>query len=304
MLGLDNAATPIGLKAIKLLQDLNPSKDTASNAQIMFLVLNTSGLTIIPVSIIGYRAMADGATDPTIVFLPILFATFFATLTGLILVAIKQKINLFDRVIFAYIGGLSFLIFGLLAWCIYSPDSVNFISSFVGNFILLITITGFVIYGFVKKINVYESFVEGAKSGFDIALSILPYVIAILAAVSLFRTSGAMQSLFSGIEYVLVFVGVNSLEFIDSLPVAFMKPFSGPAARALMLEIFQTNGVESFVGRLASTFQGCSDTTFYILAVYFGSVKIKKIRYAASVGLIADFVGIVSSIFLAYIFYT
>ena len=174
----------------------------------------------------------------------------------------------------------------------------------MGNFILLTTITGFVIYGFVKKINVYESFVEGAKSGFDIALSILPYVIAILAAVSLFRTSGAMQSLFSGIEYVLVFVGVNSLEFIDSLPVAFMKPFSGPAARALMLEIFQTNGVESFVGRLASTFQGCSDTTFYILAVYFGSVKIKKIRYAASVGLIADFVGIVSSIFLAYIFYT
>jgi len=303
MLGLDNAATPIGLKAIKLLQDINPSKDTASNAQIMFLVLNTSGLTIIPVSIIGYRAMADGATDPTIVFLPILFATFCATLTGLILVSIKQKINLFDPVIFAFVGGISVVIFGLLAWCLYSPESIDFISSFVGNFILLITITSFVIYGFAKKINVYESFIKGAKNGFDVALSILPYVIAILAAVSLFRSSGAMQMLFSGIEYILVFAGVTSLEFIESLPVAFMKPFSGPAARALMLEIFQTNGVESFVGRLASTFQGCSDTTFYILAVYFGSVKIKKIRYAASVGLIADFVGIIASILLAYIFY-
>ncbi len=302
MLGLDNAATPIGLKAMKFLQELNPSKDTASNAQIMFLVLNTSGLTIIPVSIIAYRS-SSGSVNPTDVFMPILFATYCSTITGLILVSIKQKLNLFNPVVFAYIGGMSALIFGLLTWCIYHPQSITTVSDFVGNFVLFGTIVSFIVLGAIRKVNIYESFVEGAKGGFEIAIGILPFVIAILAAVSVFRSSGAMQALFDGIGYVLTAMGVTSLAFIDALPVAFMKPFSGPGARAMMLEVFQSKGVDSFAGKLASTFQGCTDTTFYILAVYFGSVGITRIRYAAQLGLAADFVGIMASIFLAYLFY-
>lgn len=302
MLGLDNAATPIGLKAMKFLQELNPKKDTASNAQIMFLVLNTSGLTIIPVSIIAYRS-SGGSVNPTDVFMPILFATYCSTITGLILVSIKQKLNLFNPVVFAYIGGMSLLIFGLLTWCIYHPDTITVVSDFVGNFVLFGTIVSFIVLGAIRKVNIYESFVEGAKGGFEIAIGILPFVIAILAAVSVFRSSGAMQALFDGIGYVLTALGVSSLAFIDALPVAFMKPFSGPGARAMMLEVFQSKGVDSFAGKLASTFQGCTDTTFYILAVYFGSVGITKIRYAAKFGLVADFVGIIASIFLAYLFY-
>lgn len=302
MLGLDNAATPIGLKAMKFLQELNPSKDTASNAQIMFLVLNTSGLTIIPVSIIAYRS-SSGSANPTDVFMPILFATYCSTITGLILVSIKQKLNLFNPVVFAYIGGMSALIFGLLTWCIYHPESITTVSDFVGNFVLFGTIVSFIVLGAIRKVNIYESFVEGAKGGFEIAIGILPFVIAILAAVSVFRSSGAMQALFDGIGYILTAIGVTSLAFIDALPVAFMKPFSGPGARAMMLEVFQSKGVDSFAGKLASTFQGCTDTTFYILAVYFGSVGITRIRYAAKLGLAADFVGIMASIFLAYLFY-
>lgn len=302
MLGLDNAATPIGLKAMKFLQELNPKKDTASNAQIMFLVLNTSGLTIIPVSIIAYRS-SGGSVNPTDVFMPILFATYCSTITGLILVSIKQKLNLFNPVVFAYIGGMSALIFGLLTWCIYHPEAITSVSDFVGNFVLFGTIVSFIVLGAVRKVNIYESFVEGAKGGFEIAIGILPFVIAILAAVSVFRSSGAMQALFDGIGYVLTALGVSSLAFIDALPVAFMKPFSGPGARAMMLEVFQSKGVDSFAGKLASTFQGCTDTTFYILAVYFGSVGITRIRYAAKFGLAADFVGIMASIFLAYLFY-
>ena len=302
MLGLDNAATPIGLKAMKFLQELNPSKDTASNAQIMFLVLNTSGLTIIPVSIIAYRS-SSGSVNPTDVFMPILFATYCSTITGLILVSIKQKLNLFNPVVFAYIGGMSALILGLLTWCIYHPQSITTVSDFVGNFVLFGTIVSFIVLGAIRKVNIYESFVEGAKGGFEIAIGILPFVIAILAAVSVFRSSGAMQALFDGIGYVLTAMGVTSLAFIDALPVAFMKPFSGPGARAMMLEVFQSKGVDSFAGKLASTFQGCTDTTFYILAVYFGSVGITRIRYAAKLGLAADFVGIMASIFLAYLFY-
>ncbi len=302
MLGLDNAATPIGLKAMKFLQELNPKKDTASNAQIMFLVLNTSGLTIIPVSIIAYRS-SGGSVNPTDVFMPILFATYCSTITGLILVSIKQKLNLFNPVVFAYIGGMSALIFGLLTWCIYHPEAITTVSDFVGNFVLFGTIVSFIVLGAIRKVNIYESFVEGAKGGFEIAIGILPFVIAILAAVSVFRSSGAMQALFDGIGYVLTALGVSSLAFIDALPVAFMKPFSGPGARAMMLEVFQSKGVDSFAGKLASTFQGCTDTTFYILAVYFGSVGITRIRYAAKFGLAADFVGIMASIFLAYLFY-
>jgi spore maturation protein SpmB len=233
----------------------------------------------------------------------ILFATYCSTITGLILVSIKQKLNLFNPVVFAYIGGMSALIFGLLTWCIYHPESITTVSDFVGNFVLFGTIVSFIVLGAIRKVNIYESFVEGAKGGFEIAIGILPFVIAILAAVSVFRSSGAMQALFDGIGFTLTSIGVTSLAFIDALPVAFMKPFSGPGARAMMLEVFQSKGVDSFAGKLASTFQGCTDTTFYILAVYFGSVGITKIRYAAKMGLMADFVGIMASIFLAYLFY-
>ena len=302
MLGLDNAATPIGLKAMKFLQELNPSKDTASNAQIMFLVLNTSGLTIIPVSIIAYRS-SSGSVNPTDVFMPILFATYCSTITGLILVSIKQKLNLFNPVVFAYIGGMSALIFGLLTWCIYHPESITTVSDFVGNFVLFGTIVSFIVLGAIRKVNIYESFVEGAKGGFEIAIGILPFVIAILAAVSVFRSSGAMQALFDGIGYVLTALGVTSLAFIDALPVAFMKPFSGPGARAMMLEVFQSKGVDSFAGKLASTLQGCTDTTFYILAVYFGSVKVTDTRYAALAGIICDIIGGLVAIFVSYLFF-
>jgi spore maturation protein SpmA/spore maturation protein SpmB len=302
MLGLDNAATPIGLKAMNYLQELNPNKETASNAQIMFLVLNTSGLTIIPVSILAYRSGAM-SKDPTVVFMPILIATFFSTMAGLIFLSIKQKINLLQPVVLAYLGGMAFFIFGLLAWCIYHPGHIQLISDVGGNFILLSVIVLFIVLGVRKKINVYDAFIEGAKGGFEVALTVLPYVIGILAAVSVFRASGAMQVLFDGIAVGLTALGVKTLSFIEALPVAFMKPFSGPGARAMMLETFKIHGVDSFLGKLASTFQGCTDTTFYILAVYFGSVGIKKMRYAPVAGLVADFSGFIASIFLAYMFY-
>lgn len=302
MLGLDNAATPIGLKAMKYLQEINPDKETASNAQIMFLVLNTSGLTIIPVSILAYRSGAM-SKDPTVVFMPILIATFFSTMAGLIFLAFKQKLNLFQPVVLAYLGGISSFIFGLLAWCIYHPGHIQLISDVGGNFILLAVIVLFIVLGVKSKINVYDTFIEGAKGGFEVALQVLPYVIGILAAVSVFRASGAMQVLFDGLAIGLTALGVKTLSFIEALPVAFMKPFSGPGARAMMLEIFKIHGVDSFLGKLASTFQGCTDTTFYILAVYFGSVGIKKMRYAPVAGLVADFSGFIASVLLAYMFY-
>jgi spore maturation protein SpmA len=302
MLGLDNAATPIGLKAMKYLQDINPNKETASNAQIMFLVLNTSGLTIIPVSILAYRSGAL-SKDPTVVFMPILIATFFSTMAGLIFLSFKQKINLLQPVVLAYLGGISAFIFGLLAWCIYHPGHIQLISDVGGNFILLAVIVLFIVLGVRSKINVYDTFIEGAKGGFEVALQVLPYVIGILAAVAVFRASGAMQVLFDGLAMGLTAIGVKTLSFIEALPVAFMKPFSGPGARAMMLEIFKIHGVDSFLGKLASTFQGCTDTTFYILAVYFGSVGIKKMRYAPVAGLVADFAGFIASILLAYMFY-
>jgi spore maturation protein SpmA len=303
MLGLDNAATPLGLKAMQHLQELNPQKDTASNAQIMFLVLNASGLTIIPVSILAYRSGAM-SKDPTAVFLPMLIATFCSTMGALIYVAIRQRINLFQRAIVAYLGTLILLIGGLLAYCITHPQHIQLISDFGGNFILLAFIVWFIALASLKKVNVYEAFIEGAKGGFNVAISILPYVIAILAAVSVFRSSGAMQAFFDGLRFSLAAMGVTTLSFVEALPVAFMKPFSGPGARAMMLEIFNTHGVDSFLGKLASTLQGCADTTFYILAVYFGSVGIKNTRYSVSAGLIADLFGFVASIILAYIFYT
>ncbi len=302
MLGLDNAATPLGLKAMDQLQELNPKKDTASNAQIMFLVLNTSGLTVIPVSILAYRA-AGGSGNPSEVFLPILFATFFSTLMGLIFVGIRQRINLFSKVILAYVGGLTLLIVSLLIFVSSNPDYALLFSKVGGNIILLSIIAFFIILAVRKKVNVYESFIDGAKGGFKVAVNIIPYLVAILAAIAVFRASGALDLLLEGIKSLCLWIGLGAVEFIDALPVALMKPFSGSGARGLMLEAFNTYGVDSFVGKLAATFQGSTETTFYVLAVYFGSVKIKNTRYAAGAGLFADFAGIIAAIVIAYIFY-
>ena len=303
MLGLDNAATPLGLKAMNQLQELNPKPDTASNAQIMFLVLNTSGLTIIPVSILAFRT-AKGSLAPSDVFLPILFTTFFASLVGLIAVAIKQKINLLNRVVIAYLGSLTAIIVLLLIWLIQRPDLVTPVSNIGGNLLLFSVIIIFLLLGIRNKINVYECFIDGAKGGFDIAIKIVPYLVAILVAVGVFKASGAMELLFDGLKHTLIYVGITATEFIDALPTAFMKPFSGSAARGMMVSTFETHGVDSFVGKLAATFQGSTETTFYVLAVYFGSVGIKKTRYAAGAGLLADFAGIIAAILLAYLFYT
>jgi spore maturation protein SpmA len=304
MLGLDNAATPLGLKAMGQLQEINPKKDEASDAQIMFLVLNTSGLTIIPVSILAFRA-AEGSASPTIVFLPILIATFIATLVGIIAVSIKQKINLFNKVVFAYLGTLSLFIAALLIWLYNSPEYVEPVSNIGGNLILFGVILFFFYLGIRKKINLYERFIDGAKGGFNVAITIVPYLVAILVAVGVFKASGAMELIFQGLKSGLVAMGVVYTEFVDALPVAFMKPFSGSAARGMMADIFmdENYGPDSFVGLLASTFQGSTETTLYVLSVYFGSVNIKKTRYAAGVGLIADLAGIIAAIFIAYLFF-
>jgi spore maturation protein SpmB len=284
------------------LQELNPKKDTASNAQIMFLVLNTSGLTIIPVSILAYRSVA-GSASPTEVFLPILFATYIASMVGLIAVSIKQKINLFHPTVLIYLGSVTAFMVGLLTWLTYFPEYIETVSTIGGNLLLFSVIILFIALGIRKKVNVYESFIEGAKGGFDVAIKIVPYLIAILVAVAVFRASGAMELLFEGVKYAFHSVGIMTTEFVDALPTAFMKPFSGSAARGLMLETFETHGVDSFVGKLSATFQGSTETTFYVLAIYFGSVGVTKTRYAAGAGLLADFAGILASIFIAYLFY-
>lgn len=302
MLGLDNAATPLGLQAMTELQELNPNKTVASNAQIMFLVLNTSGLTIIPVSILAYRSGA-GSVSPSDVFLPILFATFFSTLAGVIAVSIKQKINLFNKVVLAYLGTLTAVIVGLLLWLQSNPDLVQPVSEIGGNLILFSIIIVFITLGIRKKINVYEAFIDGAKGGFDVAIKIVPYLVAILVAVGVFRASGAMEMLFDGVRYSVGLLTDMNLDFIEALPTAFMKPFSGSAARGMMLETFSTHGVDSFVGKMAATFQGSTDTTFYVLAVYFGSVGIKKTRYAVGAGLIADIAGIIAAIYISFLFF-
>lgn len=302
MLGLDNAATPIGLKAMKELQASNPKKDTASNAQIMFLVLNTSGLTLIPVSIMVYRAQL-GAVNPSDIFLPILLATFFSTLAGLIAVSIYQRINLFDKVILAYLGFLSLIIGGIIYYfSTLDQESILRISSLAGNFILFAIIVSFVVMAFIRKINVYESFIDGAKEGFSVAIKIIPYLIAILVAIAAFRASGAMDIFISGMKNLFAGLGLNT-DFIDALPTALMKPLSGSGARGMMVDAMKTYGADSFAGRVASTVQGATDTTFYIIAVYFGSVGIKKTRYAVTCGLIADFAGIIAAIVLSYLFF-
>ena len=304
MLGLDNAATPAGLKAMQDLQTLNPDPKTATNAQIMFLVLNASGLTIIPVSILAARA-TNGSVDPTSVFLPILITTYFATLGGLIFVSIRQKINLFDKVILGYIGGLTALIVGFMWYLNTHPEQIKTISSIVSNTIMFGFIAFFFGLAIRSKVQLFESFINGAKEGFQVAINIIPYLVAMLAAVSLFRSSGAFADLMNGLKEILMFCGLKTLQFIDALPVIFMKPFSGSGARGLMVEIFQNPafGPDSFVGKLASTFQGSTETTFYVLAVYFGSVKITNTRYAAWAGIFCDIIGGLAAILVAYLFF-
>jgi spore maturation protein SpmA len=302
MLGLDNAATPLGLKAMQELQELNPQKDTATNAQIMFLVLNTSGLTIIPISIMVYRAQA-GAVNPTDIFVPLLLVTFINTLIGLIAVAVVQRINLFDRVILGYLLGLSALIAATIWYFSGLPqEQVATVSNLVANLTLFSVICSFVILGLVRRINVYEAFIEGAKEGFSVAIRIIPYLVAILVAIGVFRASGALDFVVAGIGRMFAAMGVDT-SWVPGLPTAIMKPLSGSGARGMMLETMKTYGADSFVGRLVSIFQGASDTTFYILALYFGSVGVRKTRHAVACGLIADFSGIIAGIFIAYLFF-
>ena len=303
MLGLDNAATPMGLKAMKEMQEVNQNKDTASNAQIMFLVLNASGLTIIPISIMVYRAQS-GAVNPADVFLPILLATFFSTLAGIIAVSIKQKIRLQDPVIMAYLGGTALFI-GAIIWGLsfLSKEQIETVSLLVANLILFLIIMSFIIMAIIKKVNVYESFIEGAKEGFTTAIKIIPYLVAILVAVGVFRVSGALDYLVDGIRIFVSWFGFDT-QFVDALPTAFMKPLSGSGARGMMIEAMQTFGADSFTGRLVSTVQGATDTTFYIIAVYFGAVGIRKTRYAVSCALISDLVGIIAAIFMGYLFFS
>ncbi len=302
MLGLDNAATPLGLKAMKELQEINPKKDEASNPMIMFLVLNTSGLTIIPIGVMVYRAQM-GAANPADVFLPILIATFLSSLAGLIAVSIYQRINLFNKVIIGVLGTMCALIAGLFVGIRHlSQEQLTTYSTLTSSFILLGIIVTFVLTAAFKRINVYEAFIDGAKDGFKVAVDVIPYLIAILVAVGVFRASGAMDFLIEGMARFFAWIGINT-DFVGALPTAIMKPLSGSGARGLMVDAMQQYGADSFVGRLASTIQGSTDTTFYILAVYFGSVGIKKTRYALTCGLIADLIGITAAIIIAYIFF-
>ena len=303
MLGLDNAATPVGLKAMKEMHEVNPDKETASNAQIMFLVLNAAGLTIIPVSIIVYRTQL-GAVNPADIFIPILISTFAASLTGMISVAIIQKINIFDKVILAYLGGLTAIIAGIIFYFSRLPkEEISTISTFTANFILMSIITTFIVLAVVKKVNVYDAFIEGAKEGFNIAIKIIPFLVAILVAIGIFRASGAMDFIIEGIAKFFAWLGVDT-QFTGALPVAFMKPLSGSGARGLMIDAMTTHGADSFIGRLACTMQGTTDTTFYIVAVYFGAVGIKNTRYAIGCGLLADLAGFTTAILVAYLFFT
>ncbi len=302
MLGLDNAATPMGLKAMQQMQEVNPDSKSASDAQIMFLVLNTSGLTIVPVSIMVYRAQM-GAANPTDIFIPILIATYFSTLVGLIAVALWQRINLFDKVILAYLGGGSAVLAGVI-WYFSSLDkeALTVASNVVSNVVLFGIIISFIIMAAWRKINVYDAFIDGAKDGFATAVRIIPYLIAILVAIGVFRASGAMDILMGGIVKLVEGCGFNA-DWVNALPTALMKPLSGSGARGMMIDTMNTFGADSFAGRLASTFQGATDTTFYIIAVYFGSVGIKNTRYAVPCGLMADFAGIMAAIVVAYFFF-
>ena len=302
MLGLDNAATPLGLKAMEGLQELNPKKDTATNPMIMFLVINTSGLTLIPISIMVYRAQL-GAAQPTDVFVPILIATFISTLAGIIAVALYQRINLLNRTILTFLGGAIAFIAGIIwFFSTLSQDQIDLYSTTFANVFLFVIIIGFILAGIRKKINVYDAFIEGAKEGFTTAVRIIPYLVAILVAIGVFRASGCMDYVTQGIASLVEMCGLDS-DFVGALPTALMKPLSGSGARGLMVDAMSTYGADSFVGRLACIFQGSTDTTFYILAVYFGSVGVAKTRHAVPCGLLADFAGILAAIFVCYLFF-
>lgn len=302
MLGLDNAATPLGLKAMEGLQELNPKKDTASNPMIMFLVLNTSGLTLIPISIMVYRTQL-GAAQPTDVFVPILLATFFSTLAGIIAVSLYQRINLLNRTILLFLGGTSLVIAGIIYFfSMLSRQQIDIYSTTTANVFLFVIIIGFIVAGMRKKINVYDAFVEGAKEGFTTAVRIIPYLVAILVAIGVFRASGCMDYLIEGIANLVNLCGINS-DFVGALPTALMKPLSGSGARGLMVDAMNTYGADSFVGRLSCIFQGSTDTTFYILAVYFGSVGVVRTRHAVPCGLLADLAGIIAAILICYLFF-
>ena len=302
MLGLDNAATPLGLKAMEQLQTLNPNKETATNPMIMFLVLNTSGLTLIPISIMVYRAQL-GAAQPTDVFIPILLATFFSTVAGIIITSIYQRINLLNRTMLLTLVGMA-LVVGAIIWGFgqLDKDQMNIVSTSVANILLMTIIVAFVLAGMKHRINVYDAFVEGAKEGFTTAVRIIPYLVAILVAIGLFRASGAMDMLINGVATLVKALGGNS-DFVGALPTALMKPLSGSGARGMMVDAMTTYGADSFVGRLSCIFQGSTDTTFYILAVYFGSVGIRNMRHAVPCGLLADLAGVIAAIGIAYLFF-
>ncbi len=301
-LGLDNAATPLGIKAMKELQTLNPNPETASNAQILFLVINTSAVTLFPVTIFTYRAQF-GAQNPTDVFIPILIATYASTMAGLLAVATVQKINLLDKVILSYLSGFTLLIITLLGYFSQlSQEDMLSQSALISNIILFSLVITFILGAVRKRINAYEAFIEGAKEGFETAITIIPYLVAMLVAIGVFRASGALDLITDFIRYLVHLAGLDP-RFIDALPTALMKPFSGSGARAMMVDTMQTHGADSFAGRLASIVQGSTETTFYVLAVYFGSVGIKNIRHAAGCGIIADLVGIITAIFISYWFF-
>ena len=302
MLGLDNAATPMGLQAMGEMQKSNPNKREASNAQIMFLVLNASGLTLIPISIMVYRAQL-GAHDPSDVFIPILLATFFSSIAGLISVSVYQRINLWDRTIISYLSAMSLLVAGLIYWThTLSPENLSIFSKVFSNLILFTIIISFIILGLLKRINVYETFIYGAKEGFTTAVKIIPYLVAILVGIGVFRASGAMNFLITGIKWIIETLGINS-DFIGALPTALMKPLSGSGSRGMMIDVMKNSGADSFVGKLSCIVQGAGDTTFFVLAVYFGSVGIKKSRHALVCALIADFVGLTAAILIGYLFF-
>ena len=302
MLGLDNAATPLGLKAMEQLQQLNTKKDTATNPMIMFLVLNTSGLTLIPVSIMVYRAQL-GAAQPTDIFIPILLATFFSTMAGIIITSLYQRINLLNKVMLLTVGGMSLAVAGII-WGFgqLDKDQMNIVSTTVANILLMAIIVGFILAGVRKKINVYDAFIEGAKEGFQTAVRIIPYLVAILVGIGVFRASGAMDMIIDGIKWTVGVLGGNT-DFVGALPTALMKPLSGSGARGMMVDAMTTYGADSFVGRLSCVFQGSTDTTFYILAVYFGSVGIRYTRHAVACGLLADLAGVIAAIAICYMFF-
>ena len=302
MLGLDNAATPLGLKAMEQMQTLNDKKDTATNPMIMFLVLNTSGLTLIPVSIMVYRAQM-GAAQPTDIFVPILLATFFSTLTGIIVTGIYQRINLLNRVMLLTLGGICALVAAII-WGFSQMDkeSMNTVSTLVANILLMTIIVGFILAAARKRVNVYDAFIEGAKDGFSTAVRIIPYLVAILVAIGVFRASGAMDMLIDGVKYTVAALGGDT-DFVGALPTALMKPLSGSGARGMMVDAMTTYGADSFIGRLSCVFQGSTDTTFYIIAVYFGSVGIRHTRHAVACGLLADLAGVIAAIAICYLFF-